>query len=246
MIQFRHSVLPLFAVRSSAAMPSNARDIRYAGVSYHFNDQGDIATCAHIVNGLAEGERLVAIEMHGSCLMFPVDDLRCHPKHDFAVGRVRRQNYKSVALSDQPEVFIGTDVMAFGFTTAGLVDEKLITMPRLFKGHVVRTHAQPSMSQARSTCELSFPSHNGFSGTPVWLDAPKTCAVGMLYGNYESTITLHKCTEVNEVGDSYSEEIHRVVELGAAHTAPDIRSFLDDLGITRIALATPARAHTQL
>lgn len=237
MIQFRHSLLPLFAIPSKGGIPSSARDIRYAGVSYHFNDKGDIATCAHIVNGLAEGERLVAVEMHGTCQVFPVEDIRCHLKYDFAVGRVGRQQYKPMPISDQPEVFIGTDVMAYGFTTAGLVGERLTTMPRLFKGHVVRTYPEPSLPVARSTCEVSFPSHNGFSGTPLLQVGRGTCIVGMLYGNHESTITLHKHTEVEESGNKFSEEIHRVIELGAAHTAPDIRSFIDDLGITRVALA---------
>jgi len=236
MIQFRHSILPLF-VFPAEGVPKNARDIRYAGVSYHFNDKGDIATCAHIVNGLAEGERLVGVEMHGSCLTFPVDDIRCHPKYDFAVGRVRRQNYKAMPISDQSEIFIGTDVMAFGFTTAGLVDEKLGTVPRLFKGHVVRTYHEPELPVARSTCEISFPSHNGFSGAPLLLNSHKTCIAGMLYGNYESTIALHKFMQIEEGGNRFSEEIHKVVELGAAHTAQDILTFLGDLGVTRIALA---------
>jgi len=238
MIQFRHTLLPLFAFRSKGSIPTNARDIRYVGVSYHFNDQGDIATCAHIVNSLQEGETLMAVEMHGASLTYPVDNLQCHPKHDFAIGNVRRRDYRVVPISDQPEVFIGSDVMAYGFTTAGLIEERQVTMPRLFKGHIVRTHPTPTLPVARSTCEVSFPSYSGFSGTPLLFDHRKTCIAGMLYGNYESTITLHKHTEVDDAGSKYSEEIHRVVELGAAHTAPDIRAFLDDMGITRIALAS--------
>lgn len=61
----------------------------------------------------------------------------------------------------------------------------------------------------------------------------------MLYGNFESTITLHKRTEIDDSGSKFSEEIHMVIELGTAHTAPDIRSFLDGLGIARAALARP-------
>jgi hypothetical protein len=207
------------------------------GVAFHFNDQGDIATCAHVVNSLLEGETLVAVEMHGNSLTYPVRGIQCHKQYDFAIGNIQRKDYKSIPISDESEIFIGSDVMAFGFTTSGLVEEKLITMPRLFKGHVVRTHPTPMLATARSTCEVSFPAHSGFSGTPLMYDRKATCLAGMLYGNFESTITLHKRTEIDDAGSKFSEEIHKVIEMGAAHTAPDIRLFLDDLGITRVALA---------
>ena len=242
MIQFRHSLLPLFAFRAIDGAPESVRDIRYVGVSYHFNDLGDIATCAHVVNSLLEGEILVAVEMHGACLTYPVRGLQCHPQYDFAVGNVQRKQYQPMPMHAESEIFIGTDVMAFGFTNAGLVDEKLVTVPRLFKGHVVRTHPMPMLPVARSTCEVSFPAHSGFSGTPILFSGAATSIAGMLYGNFESTITLHKRTKVEENGGRFSEEIHRVVELGAAHTAADIRIFLNDLGITRIAFAKPVKA----
>lgn len=241
MIQFRHNLLPLFAIPAKGGIPSRAQDMRYAGVSFHINDRGDIATCAHIVRSLGPNERLVGVEMHGTCLMFPIDDIRCHPKFDFAVGHVDRRDYRASAISDQPEVFIGTDVMAYGFTTAGLVSGRLATTPRLFKGHIARTYPEPELAGARSTCEVSFPSLNGFSGTPLWLNARHTCVVGMLYGNIESTITLFKHTSVDDAGEKFSEEIHRVVELGAAHPANDICTMLSDLGVTRIALADASK-----
>lgn len=237
MLQLRYSHLPLFAAKSDGRSLSGARDIRYVGVAYHFNDRGDIATCAHVVNSLLEGEALVAVEIHGDSLMYPVRGIECHKKYDFAVGNVQRENYKAIPISDEPEIFIGSDVMSFGFTTDGLVEERLLTVPRLLKGHVVRTHPMPMLAAAKSTCEVSFPAHSGFSGTPLIYDRKATCLAGMLYGNFESTIMLHKCTQVDDSGNKFSEEIHKVIELGAVHTAPDIRSFLDDLGITRIALA---------
>jgi Trypsin-like peptidase domain len=220
-------------------IPTDPMKFRYLGVSYHFNDQGDIATCSHVVKSLKEGESLVAVEMYDKCLAYRVEDTRCHSKYDFAVGHVRRDNYKALPLHGKKEIFIGADVMAFGFTTDGKVDNRNVCTPRLFKGHIVRTHYTPLRNDARSTCEISFPSHNGFSGTPLLFNKPETSLAGMLFGNLESTITLHKISDVDESGSKYSEEIHKVVELGVAHTAFDIRCFLDDLGITRIPLDTP-------
>jgi len=48
---------------------------------------------------------------------------------------------------------------------------------------------------------------------------------------------------VDDSVEKFSEEIHRVVELGAAHAGPDIRALLSDIGITRTALAETSKAN---
>jgi hypothetical protein len=237
MIQFRHSVLPLFAVNMQNGIPQDPRgSMRYLGVAYHFNDIGNIATCAHVVKALQEGETLFALEMHGENLGFEVKDVLCHPKYDFAVGWVDRKNYEVIPLHGKREVFIGDDVMAYGFTNNGIIDGRLDTVPRLFKGHIVRTHTSPILPDARSTCELSFPALKGFSGTPLLFSKPKLSMAGMVFSNYESTIELYQYTEIEGKNEKYSEKVHKVIELGVAHSAYDIRVFLNDLGISRIAL----------
>jgi len=238
-MQFRNSLLTLFAMDLTNGMPSDPSKIRYLGVAYHINDAGNIATCAHIVRGVKDGETLVATEFYGECMTFRVNDIRCHEKYDFAVCHVSRQKYEVIPIHGKREIELGTDVLSYGFTSNGVSDGRYITMPRLFKGHIVRVHDSPILPDARSTCEISYPSHNGFSGTPVLFNAPKTALAGMLFSNYESTITLHKFAEVEDSGTKFSEEIHKVVELGIAHTAFDVRCFLRDLGISRVALDTP-------
>lgn len=237
-MQFGKSLLPLFGVDLSEGIPDDPMKIRYLGVAYHINREGYIATCSHIVASLAKNESLVGVEMHGGSF-FELQDIQCHPLYDFAIARVSRKNYEVVPLCGKREIFIGDDVLSYGYTSNGIVEGRHITMPRLFKGHIVRLHESPIVSDARSTCELSFPSHNEFSGTPVLFNKPKTSMAGMLFGNYESTITLHKNSETIEPGKIYSEEIHKVVELGIAHTAFDVRCFLRDLGLSKVALDTP-------
>jgi hypothetical protein len=68
------------------------------------------------------------------------------------------------------------------------------------------------------------------------LTQQETCIVGMLFSNHESTIAISNFSEVEENGKIFSEQIHKVYELGLAHTAYDIRHFLDDLGVNRIPL----------
>ncbi|PKG37084.1 hypothetical protein CXF74_20775 [Psychromonas sp. Urea-02u-13] len=238
MIQFRHSILPLFAVNMKNGIPKKAQDnTRYLGVAFHFNDIGNIATCAHVVNALQEGETLMAVEMHGECLAFEVKDVKCHPKYDFAVAWVGRENYEAIALHGKKDLFIGTDVMAYGFTNGGLVDGRLETVPRLFKGHIVRTYPESILPDARSTCELSFPALKGFSGTPLLFSGPDVAVAGMVFSNFESTIELFRFTEIDDANEKFSEQVHKVLELGVAHSAYDMRVFLNDLGVTRIAVS---------
>lgn len=238
-MQFGKSLLPLFGMDLSEGVPVDPMKIRYLGVSYHINREGYIATCSHIVKSLAKNESLVGIDIYGESDFFELQDIHCHPLYDFAVARVFRKNYEAVPLCGKREIFIGDDILSYGFTSNGVAGGKHVSTPRIFKGHIVRLHHSPIVSAARSTCELSFPSHNGFSGTPVLFNRPKTSMAGMLFSNYESTITLHKSVETIEPGKFYSEEIYKVVELGIAHTAFDVRHFLRDLGVSKVALDTP-------
>ena len=233
-MQFRDSILPLFAVKLVNGTTNSPSDFRYLGASYHVNDEGIIATCKHVVESVQEDETLVGAEMFGERLMFNVSDIKCHPKYDFAIGYVARNDYKAIPMHGKKDLFIADDILAYGFTNEGLINGLIVTAPRLFKGHVVRTFDQPILKDARSTCEISFAALKGFSGTPLLFDAKKTCVAGMLFSNMESSIELHQLVEIEENGEKFSEKIHKVLELGVVHTAWDIRHFLKDLGITRI------------
>jgi hypothetical protein len=234
MMQFRDSLLPLFAVKLKNGTTSSANDFRYLGCSYHINDQGIIATCKHVIEAVQDGETLAGMEMFGEGLMYNVVDVRCHPKYDFAIGYVARENYKAIPMHGKKDLFIADDVMAYGFTNEGLVGGKIVTTPRIFKGYIVRTFDKPMLQDARSTCEISFPALKGFSGTPLLFNTTTTSVAGMVFSNMESTIELHRLEEIEENGETFSEKIHKVLELGVVHTAWDIRNFLKDLGISRI------------
>jgi hypothetical protein len=172
--------------------------------------------------------------MFGEGLMLDVVDIKCHPTYDFAIGYVARQNYKAIPMHGKRDLYIAESVLAYGFTNQGLVNGRIVTAPRLFKGHIVRTSDQPILEDARSTCEISFPALKGFSGTPLLFDSKKFSVAGMVFSNMESSIELHRLEEIEENGEVFSEKIHKVLELRVVHTAWDIRHFLKDLGVTRI------------
>lgn len=53
----------------------------------------------------------------------------------------------------------------------------------------------------------------------------------MVHGNYESTIQTYAHKSYSENGKEYVETMHRILELGLAHSALDIRHFLKDLNV---------------
>jgi len=184
------------------------------------------------VDALRENETLYAAEMRegigGEILQ--ISDVKIHEHFDFAVAKVKRENYVPLGILTDHEIILGHDVSAYGFTTDGIVNNKLHTVPRYFKGHVVRIHEVPKLGSYRTKCELSFPALKGFSGAPL-ISNKYGAIVGMIHGSYESTILMHSFSEISEDNKTLSEEIHRVLELGMAHTSLDILHFLDDLGI---------------
>jgi len=92
----------------------------------------------------------------------------------------------------------------------------------------VRTFDNPIKEGARSTMEISFAAHSGFSGAPLF--CPETgLLVGMLVANSESRIEIHSMVEVNDNGKEYKETANRIVELGIAHSNLDIIEFLKEM-----------------
>jgi len=208
---------------------------RHVGIGFHIGCGGMIATCRHVVNSITGDECLVACEVTSSRLVLPVHDVRCHEVYDFAIGKVNRPSPVAFpTIYSGNNLYVGDDVMAFGYFCTGKVagSDSLNLVGRLFKGHIVRIDGTVIPNISLSTCELSFPSITGFSGTPLLHE--KDCILGMLHGNHESSIQVHQYQEFVTPTEKHAESIHRVIELGLAHTAMDIRKFLLDLGVDNI------------
>lgn len=229
MLAFNKYVLPLFE-----ALIENDQIIetpRFLGMSFNVDNSGTIATCSHLFSDLDKSKAVIGIEMSSNDL-FIVQDIKCHDKYDFAIAKVKRTVEAMLPLMPTEGYLAGLDVIACGVNTDGLKGKKLQLCPRLMKGHIVRIWSNNSpLNHARSICEISFPSLAGFSGTPIITSGSKQYVAGMLYGNYESSIELYKITEIDDSCNKYNEQIHRVYELGLAHTPSDIKQFLKDLDL---------------
>ncbi|CDU05625.1 hypothetical protein VCR14J2_390316 [Vibrio coralliirubri] len=227
MADFNKYVIPLFEALIDAGEIKETP--RFLGMAFSIDKDGTIATCSHLFADLDDTKVVIAIQMSDS-QFFLVENIDCHQKYDFAIASVRRQVEIVLPFVPQEDFLAGLDVMAYGVNSNGKIGQQLDMCPRLMKGHIVRIGENPPVDHAKSICEVSFPSLAGFSGTPILSNGPQQYVAGMLYGNYESSIELFKVTDIDESGNSYNEQIHRIFEFGLAHTPEDMLQFLKDLG----------------
>ena len=231
-INFGEYVLPLCAGRHVSE--SEIQLLRFVGVSYFLRANGLIATCGHIFDALGNDEVLVAQDLITQ-RKGKVSVVRRHPKYDFAVCYFHNRGNPKVLEHYYGESPLGLDVQAFGFTTDGASGKDLKIIPRLFKGSVVGHSLEPAQLGSRSKLELSFPALKGFSGAPLFSIEGSLKLAGMIYGNHESTIEQYSYTQVRSDGERLTERVHKLVELGLAHTVADIDQFVLDLAIPELA-----------
>ena len=220
--------MPLLAVDLSPQGTASLK--RYAGVAFYLQADGLLATCKHIIQSLEPGETLVAKNLLTGDTERLIDT-RCHPTADFALCRTLSPTTHDYFRHLDIEPALGTDVQALGFTAAGAEGRNLVVESRLFKGYISMSGKHPARPDARSTLAVSFPSLRVFRVAPV-ICGSGSALVGMLYSNLESTIELFKYEEVKDGAHRFSESVHRVLESGLVQPISDIRSFVDELGVT--------------
>jgi hypothetical protein len=223
MFDFHDYTIALFAGTPNAA---HVDLDRYVGVGFFLED-GRIATCAHVVNLVQPSENLYGMDMKTGSYS-EVHDIKRHAKYDFATGEFGTDHTFYFYKLEPKKFRIKQDVHTFGWTVRGKVDGATQLDARFFKGYIVRTFDKPLMQGTRSTMEISFAAHSGFSGAPLL--CPETgLLVGMLVANFESRIELHSMVEVNDDGKEFKETANRIVELGVAHSNLDITEFLKEM-----------------
>lgn len=224
-MDFNEYLVPLLIAKVASGPPHVVYVVdRYAGVSFFVDDNARVVTCKHIVQMCQPGEILMGFDLVKNVIK-PLSDIKCHKTFDFATAIFQHKpNYKRFTLTAET-FYTGVDVHAMGFTSNGKRDGDVHVDPRLFKGHIVRSGDLPVKGDARSTLEISFPSHKGFSGAPL-IRTGSDHIVGMLFSNLESSIEIHSFLDVEKNGDRYKEGMFRIIELGLAHSNRDITAML--------------------
>jgi hypothetical protein len=205
---------------------------RYAGMAFYIGHNGLVATCAHIVESLANDEILMVKDLNLNAFL-EIEEIKCHPSMDFSIGRIKVNNnrYPIPANVKVTQSSKGLDLWSLGYVNMGKEENNVILQPRFFKGYISSFGDKPHpQTRSKSHCEISFPSLAGFSGAPVFLSGTNRL-VGMLFGNNESSIEVFSFQEITEDKKNYSEKIFRTIEFGLIHTVNDIVSYLEDLNM---------------
>jgi len=106
---FNQYVLPLF----EALVENNEikETPRFLGMSFNINKSGAIATCAHFFSELNKSKPVIAIQMNDYSF-FPVEEIKCHEKYDFAIAKVKRPVEMVLPLMPTEGYVAGIDVVA--------------------------------------------------------------------------------------------------------------------------------------
>lgn len=231
-INYGDYIMPLVACKHIVDTNSKKLIIkleRYIGTCFFIGDNGQIATCGHIVENKQDDDFIYGKNLNTNEIDM-IYDLKVHPKYDFAIGYFRKHKDHKVFNFGKMKHAAGMDVRTFGFTDAGKDGKDINIVPRLFKGNIVGYGLGPKVPKSRSTVELSFPSLSGFSGSPL-LNEHTDELIGMLFHNTESRIEVYSNSEIDEDGKITKESVNRIVELGLAHSIEDIIQFISDLKI---------------
>ena len=230
-LDYAKYIVPLVIATDDGS--GKSRIIRYAGVAFFLRQKGWIATCKHVVRECGINEMLLAKNLlTGEYAR--IYDAHTTANQDFAACRISESwDHEFLPLCSTSQT-LGADVQVLGFTNRGLSENNLIIEARLVKGYISQQSGIPTTSDSISTLEFSFPSLKGFSGSPV-ISVLTHEVVGMLFTNHEVSIELFKFSEVQDNHKIYEESVHRVIEYGLAHSANDIRQFLKQLNVEKVA-----------
>lgn len=204
-------------------------DLEFLGSCFFFDENAIIISCKHVIEEFYQSHNLFVKYKNE---LYEINNIKLHPVMDFFMAKVEISN-KNKFFDYSEEINMGCDVLTFGYIFDNKEGGIVNLLPRTLKGHVVRKSPKPpKITQgALTTCELSFPVLEGFSGAPLLSESDfKPKLLGMVYGNIESSIDIHKIDEyTDDQGKIVKDNKYRVIELGLAHTMTDILSFINDI-----------------
>jgi len=222
-INIHDYIRPLIAYRNDGK--DYYPDGRFLGTCFFIDNKGTAITCAHIIEDLKENEELFSYDIEKK-ENIKVNIIYTHDTDDFALCSMPVNNNKFLVLKYK-QVVLGRDVMSYGFLNGGIIDQTIKVDYRVMKGHISRINGECKPSfRSKQLLETSYPSLSGFSGAPVFDE--KTLEVyGMLFGNIESSIEVFSFTDVS-ANEPYKESVHRIIELGVAHTSDTLVGYLEE------------------
>lgn len=206
---------------------------RFAGSCFFIDDKGTAVTCAHIIEGLSDDEILFSFDEKTNKNL-SVEVVWKHGTDDFAIIRLPVVENKFFNIR-YDRTLLGLEVMSYGFLNGGMRDGTIKIDYRFMKGYISRLDNDAEFVRSKGVLETSYPSLSGFSGTAVFCkNGENLDLIGMLFQNVESTVEVFSFKEFSESGKvELKESVHRIVELGLAHTSDTIVKYLEEFKAAR-------------
>ncbi len=203
---------------------------RFLGTAFPITSNGGLLTCRHVVDVAIKANETVAIFDNELNRPVPISDFNVptDSRYDIAFipNALQREKSEFFPLLSPRLITMGENVYSFGY----YVSENNLHMG-YFKGNIVNFLNSEKMPGS-GLMSLSYAVIEGLSGSPVltFHNGPKL--VGMCCGNSQSRIVAHEVMEFKDEKAEFRETINRIVELGQAHHATALITFLESIGVT--------------
>ena len=196
--------------------------ISFAGTAFGVERPGLVVTAAHVVQD-ATPDRLhleIARATTASDVRFRNPrSVAIHPSADLALLTFDEDDaIPNLKLAKPPECtgefHLGTEIVSYGYPRRVESPGRVTLESRLLAGHIQRAFRHQRAGRRYHAYELSFPSVDGQSGSPVLLANDVTSAVAMATDNFESSILVDEVEEHDAQGRLERHIIKKVVAYG--------------------------------
>ena len=196
--------------------------INFAGTAFGVERPGLVLTAAHVVQD-ATPDRLHleiarATTASGARFRNP-RSVAVHPSADIALLTFDEDEtipYFQLAKppEDIGEFHLGTEILSYGYPRRVESPSRVALEARLLTGHIQRAFRHQRAGRRYGAYELSFPSVDGQSGSPVLLANHVTSAVALATDNFESSILVDEYEEHDAQGRLEKHTLKKVVTYG--------------------------------
>ena len=196
--------------------------ISFAGTAFGVERPGLVVTAAHVVQD-ATPDRLhleIARATTASDVRFRNPrSVTVHPSADLALLKFDEDDaIPYLKLAKPPECtgefHLGTEIVSYGYPRRVESPSRVKLESRLLTGHIQRAFRHQRAGRRYHAYELSFPSVDGQSGSPVLLANDVTSAVAMATDSFESSILVDEVEEHDAQGQLERHIIKKVVAYG--------------------------------
>ena len=176
--------------------------INFAGSAFGLEKPGLCVTAAHIVRDMSRDQIVLehGTDLGESSRFWLPTSVTIHPSADIAV--MKFDKYEAIPffkIAEPPidigEFHLGTEVRSYGYPRTVKKDNWVSLEPRLMTGTIQRVLPSRHERLSYQTYELSFPSVDGQSGSPVFLVEDSNSALAMVIGNFESSVQVDEDVE---------------------------------------------------